>query len=126
MNWLLVGSLCGGWAVALGSFGAHGLKKTASPEQLHTFEVGCRYQMYHAFAMITCHFAKISANSVANRQNIDRAGYSFLFGTLLFSGSLYLLVMTGIKKLGAITPIGGTAFLIGWGFLSYAALKSED
>ena len=82
--------------------------------------------MYHAFAMISCHFAKLSANSVASRQNIDRAGYAFLFGTVLFSGSLYALVMTGIKKLGAVTPIGGVGFIIGWGFLSYAALKSED
>jgi uncharacterized membrane protein YgdD (TMEM256/DUF423 family) len=106
----IAGSLSAFLAVALGAFGAHGLKERVSPEMLAIFEVGVRYHMYHALALLGVAWA-------ATRWpggSINAAGWLFLFGTLVFSGSLYILSVTGIRWLGAITPIGGAAFLIGW------------
>jgi uncharacterized membrane protein YgdD (TMEM256/DUF423 family) len=106
----IAGSLSAFLAVALGAFGAHGLKERVSPEMLAIFEVGVRYHMYHALALLCVAWA-------ATRWpggSINAAGWLFLFGTLVFSGSLYILSVTGIRWLGAITPIGGAAFLIGW------------
>jgi uncharacterized membrane protein YgdD (TMEM256/DUF423 family) len=106
----IAGSLSAFLAVALGAFGAHGLKERVSPEMLAIFEVGVRYHMYHALALLGVAWA-------ATRWpggSINAAGWLFLFGTLVFSGSLYILSVTGIRWLGAKTPIGGAAFLIGW------------
>ncbi|MGH7835676.1 MAG: DUF423 domain-containing protein [Candidatus Binatia bacterium] len=106
----LAGSLSAFLAVALGAFGAHGLKERVSPEMLAIFEVGVRYHMYHALALLGVAWA-------ATRWpggSINAAGWLFLFGMLVFSGSLYVLSVTGIRWLGAITPIGGAAFLTGW------------
>jgi uncharacterized membrane protein YgdD (TMEM256/DUF423 family) len=104
-------------AVALGAFAAHGLKARLAPEVLATFEVGVRYQMYHALALLAVAWACTRwPGTLANG-----AGWLFVAGTLVFSGSLYLLALTGEKWLGAITPLGGLAFLAGWICLAAAA-----
>jgi uncharacterized membrane protein YgdD (TMEM256/DUF423 family) len=104
-------------AVALAAFAAHGLKARLAPEVLATFEVGVRYQMYHALALLAVAWACTRwPGTLANG-----AGWLFVAGTLVFSGSLYLLALTGEKWLGAITPLGGLAFLAGWICLAAAA-----
>jgi uncharacterized membrane protein YgdD (TMEM256/DUF423 family) len=105
--------------VAAGAFGAHGLKQRLDADLMAVFEVAVRYQMYHAFALIATAWA-ISRwpGSLANS-----AGYLFIVGTVLFSGSLYLLSLSGIRWLGAITPLGGLAWLAAWVCLAWAVLK---
>ncbi|MFL6716668.1 MAG: DUF423 domain-containing protein [Burkholderiaceae bacterium] len=105
--------------VAAGAFGAHGLKQRLGADMMAVFEVGVRYQMYHAFALIATAWA-ISRwpGGLANS-----AGTLFILGTVLFSGSLYLLSLTGIRWLGAITPLGGLAWLAAWICLAWAVLK---
>lgn len=106
----LVGSISALIAVGLGAFAAHGLKGRLSPEMLNAFEVGVRYQMYHALALLAVAWAL----SRWPRAEITVAGWLFIAGTIIFSGSLYLLSLTGVRWIGAITPIGGVAFLLGW------------
>lgn len=106
-------------AVALGAFGAHGLKARLTPEMLDIFEVGVRYHMYHSFGLLavawaSAHWPQSGANT---------AGWFFLAGIVIFSGSLYILSLTGLRWLGAITPIGGVAFLIGWILLARAGWR---
>lgn len=115
----IAGSIMAFLAVALGAFAAHGLKSRLSPEMLTVFEVGVRYQMYHALAL----FAAAWASSRWPGSAAYTAGWAFLFGIVVFSGSLYLLSMTGIRWIGAITPIGGVAFLVGWLLLAWAAWR---
>jgi uncharacterized membrane protein YgdD (TMEM256/DUF423 family) len=115
----VAGSIMAFLAVALGAFAAHGLKARLPPEMLTVFEVGVRYQMYHALALLAVAWA--SARWPDSAAHI--AGWAFLFGIIVFSGSLYVLSMTGIRWIGAITPIGGTAFLVGWLFLIWAAWR---
>jgi uncharacterized membrane protein YgdD (TMEM256/DUF423 family) len=107
-------------AVAAGAFGAHALKARLTPEMLAVFEVGARYQMYHAFALIACAWAVTKWPGTLTAA----AGWLFVCGTVLFSGTLYALALTGVRWLGAITPLGGLAFLAGWLCLAVAALKS--
>jgi uncharacterized membrane protein YgdD (TMEM256/DUF423 family) len=116
---LTIGALSAGIAVAAGAFGAHGLKSRLSAEMLNTFEVGVRYQMYHAFALIVTAWAQARWPTA----QLTVSGWLFILGTVLFSGSLYLLSLTGIRWLGAITPLGGLAFLAGWLCLAWAAWK---
>ncbi|HPA90660.1 MAG TPA: DUF423 domain-containing protein [Quisquiliibacterium sp.] len=115
-----VGALSAGLAVAAGAFGAHGLRAHVAPEMLAVFETGARYQMYHALALIAV--AWVAGRDAA--RSVRVAGVAFVVGTLLFSGSLYLLALTGIRWLGAITPLGGVAFLVGWGCLAWSALRA--
>ncbi len=103
-------------AVALGAFGAHSLKTKLSPEMLDIFEVGVRYQMYHALGLI----AVAWATTRWPEANLNSAGWAFIIGIVIFSGSLYLLSATGMRWLGAITPIGGLAFLAGWAILAWS------
>ena len=112
-----LGSLSAGLAVALGAFAAHGLRSRISPEALQTFETGARYQMYHALALLAVAWAATRWPGGA----VSTAGWLFVAGTLLFSGSLYLLAVTGLRVLGAITPFGGLAFILGWLALAWAA-----
>ena len=117
-NFLLVAAILGFLGVAIGAFGAHGLRGRLSPEMLGVFEIGVRYQMYHVFALLAVaaaigHFGPLRLLSVA--------GWSFVAGTLIFSGSLYALALTGTGMFGAITPIGGVGFLLGWACLAFAA-----
>lgn len=115
----LLGSLSGGLAVALGAFGAHALKARLTPDLSTTFETGVRYQMYHALAMLV---VALAMSRVTSSGLLDVAGWLFVIGTLLFSGSLYLLCFTNKRWLGAITPFGGLAFIAGWVCLALTAL----
>lgn len=115
-----IGALSALIAVAAGAFGAHGLKTRLDPDMLNVFEIGVRYQMYHALALFVAAWA-YTRWPVAL---VTTSGILFIAGTVLFSGSLYLLSMTGTKWLGAITPIGGLAFLAGWTCLGWAAVRS--
>lgn len=116
----LLGSLSAFIGVAAGAFGAHGLKSRLSAELLGTFEVAVRYQMYHAFALLAV--AWVLTKWPSSLATVS--GWCFVIGTVLFSGSLYLLSLSGIKWLGAITPLGGLAFLGGWLCLGYAVWKA--
>ena len=105
-------------AVAGGAFGAHALKGRLSQELLAVFETGVRYQMYHAIAIVVAALAFARFN---NTQFLG-AGSLFLAGTLLFSGSLYVLALTGARWWGAITPLGGVCFLVGWALFAWGAV----
>ena len=107
-------------AVITGAFAAHALKTRLSPDMFTTFEVAVRYQMYHALGLIAVAWAASQWSS----QLIAASGWLFVAGIVIFSGSLYILSLTGIRWLGAITPIGGVAFIIGWGCLLWAAIRS--
>lgn len=115
-----LGATFGGLAVLLGAFGAHALRERLSEADLATFEIGVRYQMYHALALFVVAWASTQWDSSA----VPAAGWAFTTGIIVFSGSLYVLVFTGMRWLGAITPIGGVAFLVGWALLAWAALRS--
>ena len=117
-TFLLAGAVAGLIAVGFGAFGAHGLRGRLTPEMLAVFETGVRYHMYHALALL------LTAALVPRMPGkaIVAAGWFFIAGILLFSGSLYMLAVTGITVLGAITPIGGVAFLAGWALLAFASL----
>ena len=120
-TFLLMGALFGGLAVALGAFGAHALESRLSADLLNTYEIGVRYHVYHALALLGV-VAVISRWPEANAA--VWAGWLFAIGILIFSGSLYILAFTGIRWLGAITPIGGVAFIAGWVCLVWVALRS--
>ena len=109
--------LCG-LAVALGAFGAHGLKERLTPEMLAIFEVGVRYQFYHGLALLAL---TLAPGRLWGSPWAGRAGLAWIVGIAVFSGSLYLLSITGIKWLCAITPIGGVAFILGWVFAMLGA-----
>ncbi len=119
-TFFILGALFGGLGVALGAFGAHGLRATLTPEDLATFEIGVRYQMYHALAL----FAVAWASTEWSTATVHAAGWAFTVGIVVFSGSLYTLVLTGQRWLGAVTPIGGVAFLVGWALLAWTAIRS--
>jgi uncharacterized membrane protein YgdD (TMEM256/DUF423 family) len=106
--------------MALGAFGAHALRTRLGPDMLAVFETGVRYQMYHAFAA----FAAAWAFARWPRRVFGVAGVLFLAGIVVFSGSLYLLALTGGRWLGAITPLGGLAFLAGWLLLAIGAWRA--
>ena len=97
-------------AVGLGAFGAHALKARLSPEMLAIFETGVKYQVYHALALLL----------LAALRGPSKAAWCFTAGIVLFSGSLYILALTGVKKWGALTPIGGVLFLAGWLILLFS------
>ena len=117
-TFLLVGALAAFIGVALGAFGAHGLRNRLSTDMLAVFETGVRYQMYHALAILIVGLAAARLDGWL----IRAAGWLFTGGIVLFSGSLYALALSGITVLGAVTPIGGLAFLAGWACLAIAAL----
>ena len=116
----ILGSLSGGMAVALGAFAAHGLRSRLTPDLLANFETGARYQMYHALALLAVAWAVTHWTRSAFPAY---AGWLFVVGTILFSFSLYLLTLTGARWLGAITPLGGVAFVAGWVCLALAAWR---
>ena len=117
-NFLLIAAILGFLGVAFGAFGAHGLRGRLSPEMIAVFEIGVRYQMYHVFALLAV--AAAIAHFGRGRLLII-AGWSFLAGVLIFSGSLYALALTGTGTFGAITPIGGVGLLVGWACLAFFA-----
>jgi uncharacterized membrane protein YgdD (TMEM256/DUF423 family) len=107
-----LGAINAALAVAAGAFGAHGLKDRLTPHALEIFETGARYHMYHALAMVL-------AGVLAARA----PGYAFQIGIVLFSGSLYALALSDVKLLGAVTPLGGLAFIVGWLWLAWTAWR---
>ena len=116
----MLGALCGFVGVALGAFGAHALKTRLDPSLLATFEVGVRYQMYHAFALLAVGWAQTRWPGPV----LNASGWLFVAGTVIFSGSLYALSLTGEKWLGAVAPVGGLALLSGWLCLAWAVWKA--
>jgi uncharacterized membrane protein YgdD (TMEM256/DUF423 family) len=131
MSWVRIGALAGFLAVALGAFGAHGLRDRLKPSpgdssreadlkrrQLENFETASRYNAYHALALVAVGLLAVSGRSGTA---LEIAGWSFVVGIFLFSGSLYAYGLLGRAWLGAITPLGGLAFLIGWLALAIAA-----
>ena len=119
MPWVRVGAVAMFLAVALGAFGAHGLRQRLAPEMLAVFEVGVRYHVYHALALFAV--AWVADRNPGGLAQVS--GWAFVLGILVFSGSLYLLSVTGVRWLGAITPIGGVAFLAGWVLLVLASSR---
>jgi uncharacterized membrane protein YgdD (TMEM256/DUF423 family) len=110
MLFLRLGALSALIAVAAGAFGAHALRDRLTPDLLGAFETGARYQMFHALALLGLGLAL----ERADRPALRAAGWAFVAGTVLFSGSLYALALGGVRALGAVTPLGGVAFLAGW------------
>jgi uncharacterized membrane protein YgdD (TMEM256/DUF423 family) len=115
-----VGALSAFTAVAAGAFGAHALRTRLSAEMLAVFEVAARYQMYHALALIACAWAATRWPGTL----VTASAWLFVVGTVLFCGTLYMLSLTGIRWLGAVTPVGGVALLAGWLMLAAAVWKS--
>ncbi len=120
-TFLALAALFGLLAVAAGAFGAHALEARLTTERLAIFETAARYQMYHALALLGVAWLAAASTSASL---VAAAGWAFVGGTVVFSGSLYLLALGGPRWLGAITPIGGLAFMIGWALLGIAALRS--
>jgi len=122
---LMLGTILAGLGVALGAFGAHGLKKIVPPETVSSYQTGVQYQMYHAFALLLVGIL----SERLSRSLINWSGGFFVLGIVLFSGSLYLLASlkamnkVGVSGIGIITPIGGLMFLAGWIFLLAAIIK---
>ena len=117
----LIGAVSAGLSVGLGAFGAHALRARVEPRLLEVFETGAQYQMYHALALLAVAW-------IAGRWPgtlVNAAGWLFLAGTLLFSGSLYAMTFTGNRGLGAITPLGGVCFIAGWSCLAVALLRAR-
>ena len=120
--WLFLGCSLAGLGVVAGAFGAHALKQRLSPDLLAVFETGVRYQMYHAFGLLALAL-------ILDRWpgwNVNLAGWLFLTGIILFSGSLYALCLTGTRAWGAITPLGGLCFIAAWAQLAWTAFKSQN
>lgn len=120
-TWIAIGSLLGMTGVAAGAFGAHALKTRVEPDMLAIFETAARYQMYHAVALVGL---GLFASRI-DQSMLQVSGFSFVAGTLIFSGTLYALVMTGNRTLGAITPIGGALLIFGWLMLAVVAMRAS-
>lgn len=118
---IFLGSLNAFLAVGLGAFGAHGLKTRITPDLLDVYHTGVQYHMFHALGLI---LVGIIAHWVSESSLTMWSGGLFLAGIIIFSGSLYVLSITGIRAFGAITPVGGIAFLLGWALLAWASLKN--
>jgi uncharacterized membrane protein YgdD (TMEM256/DUF423 family) len=118
---LVLGCIAALLAVALGAFGAHGLKARIAPELLLVYKTGVEYHFYHAFGLI---LVGLAVWRLPESGYLRAAGWAMLAGMLLFSGSLYLLALTGIGWLGAVTPVGGAAFLAAWGLFAAAIVKT--
>ena len=119
---IIAGAINAAIAVAFGAFGAHALKEKLSAHYLAVWETAVQYQMFHALGLIAIGIL-MSSSLIGPITQLNWAGYLLLAGTIIFSGSLYVLSLTGIGVLGAITPIGGVAFIAGWIMLIIAALK---
>jgi len=121
----MMAGLYGAVGVALGAFGAHALRERLSPADLAIFETAVRYQFYHVFALLAAQALIVLAgpNDVGAMQTARQAAWAFVVGMTIFSGSLYLLVATGVRKLGMVTPLGGVLLILGWLLLALAAKK---
>lgn len=118
---IILGSVNAFLAVALGAFGAHGLKSKVAAEMLDVWQTGVQYQMFHALGLI---LVGVMLNLYPHAAQLPLAGWLLLTGIVLFSGSLYLLVLTGVRPIGMVTPIGGVSFLLGWLLLAVSVWRS--
>ena len=118
-RWFVVGAVLGAIGVGLGAFGAHGLKSRVGPDMLAVWETAAKYHLIHALALLATAWACERWPGTWT----SAAGWLFAAGIVLFSGSLYAMVLTGVRALGAITPLGGLAFIAGWLALAIAALR---
>lgn len=119
--WTVIGAVSAFVSVAAGAFGAHALKARLTPDMLTIFETGNRYQMYHSLGLLAVGLLAASRPSGL----LNGAGWAMLVGILLFSGSLYALALSGVRVLGAITPLGGVGFLVGWVLFALAAWRQQ-
>ena len=119
---LILGALLMASAVILGAFGAHGLKAKLSPDMLQVYHTGVEYHFYHALGVL---LVGVVAGFYPSASGIPWAGWLLTLGIVIFSGSLYLLSITGMRWLGAITPLGGVAFIAGWILLAYQLYKQS-
>jgi uncharacterized membrane protein YgdD (TMEM256/DUF423 family) len=117
---LSIGAIFGGLSVASGAFASHALREKISDRSLEIFETAARYQMYHALALLLVALL-LSIYQQSPPPTLLASGWLFIIGIALFSGSLYALSLTNVKILGAIAPLGGAAFIAGWGALAFAA-----
>ena len=117
----ILGCLSACISVAAGAFGAHALREKLSPELLNAFEVGVKYHMYHALGLI----AVALAVSHWPNSNASATGWLFIAGTVLFSGSLYAMSLTGVRGFGAIAPVGGLLFILGWLYLAWTIFQAR-
>lgn len=116
--WIILGAISAGLSVVFGAFGSHALKGRLSPESLATFEIGVRYQMYHALALVALGLVAIKIDNMA----IKVSGCSLFAGMLIFSGSLYGVSLLEMRWMGMTAPVGGLLLIIGWFALAWAAL----
>jgi len=121
-GWMALGATLAGVSVAIGAFGAHGLKGRVPTELLAVYETGARYHFYHALALI---LLGILAETLSESY-VKRSGWALLAGIALFSGSLYVMTLTGERWLGAVTPLGGVAFMFGWANLAWGLWKQPE
>lgn len=117
-NYLMIAALSGFLAVALGAFGAHGLKQRLSVDLLAVYQTGVQYHFYHTFALLVVGLLMLQ---MPGSGALRWSGILFIVGIVIFSGSLYVLSLTGVRWLGAITPLGGVAFMVAWLLLARAA-----
>ena len=120
--WIKLGGILGGLSVMLGAFGAHSLKASLTEKSLATFQTGVQYQFMHSLALILVGILMLSLSEESNKR-LNRSGWFFAVGILLFSGSLYSLALGGPRWLGPVTPLGGLCFIIGWFTLAYRFLR---
>jgi uncharacterized membrane protein YgdD (TMEM256/DUF423 family) len=119
---LTIGAIAMLWAVALGAFGAHTRKSQIAPDLLAVYHTGVEYHFYHALGLLA---VGLAAQRLPDSHWLRASGWLMLAGILLFSGSLYLLSLTGIRAFGAVTPIGGVAFMLAWVMFAVAVVKSR-
>lgn len=118
-RFLVIGAILAGVGVAAGAFGAHALKEILDAPMLQVFDTATRYLMYHAFGLCIVSWAI----DRYPEQRLEKSGWFFILGILLFSGSLYVVSLAGIRWMGAVTPIGGLAFLVGWVLLGWGVQR---
>lgn len=122
--WIMLGGILGGLSVMLGAFGAHSLKAVLSEKSLATFQTANQYQFFHSLALV---LVGLLAAQLGDERNgkVIKAGWFFLAGIVLFSGSLYWLALGGPRMLGPMTPLGGLSFMIGWFLLAFSIAKKQ-
>jgi len=118
---IMIAALSGLFAVLLGAFGAHGLKARLTPEMMAIYQTGVQYHFYHTLTLLICGFL---IHSGMDNTAMRISAYAFIIGIVIFSGSLYLLAITDVRWLGAVTPIGGLAFIVGWASLFVGVMRS--
>lgn len=122
--WIMLGGILGGLSVMLGAFGAHSLKNVLTEKSLATFQTANQYQFFHSLALVLVGLLAAQLGDERNSKVI-KAGWFFLAGIVLFSGSLYGLALGGPRFLGPLTPLGGLSFMIGWFLLAFSIAKKQ-